>query len=432
MAKKTESEIQQQENNTISLFNASMGSSIKEPIPIKHWYDIGNYALNYICSKKLRAGLPSGRIVCFDGLSGTGKSLFCCNVLKDKTIDVGVIIDTEGGGISRELLEYVNVNIKKVSILKASTFECYRTSKKNQAVETVAEKDMPQKLETDSYVYTEGVTYLVKKTLDTILYNPKLREKNIVIILDSIANLQSVRELNGTSDMGKKAQEIARFFRTFDNALERTGVLFCFTNKLYTNFGDEYHPWVASGGVNTLYNPSLTIRLAESAANADVSDSDIKDNRAGKTGAIGTDFKTLTASVIKSRFGTENKRAQFILEANTGLVKYSGLFKLLRDYELISQSGSRYSCPTLWSNSFYKKDFIEKFIQNEDENVDKLQAALDEWEEASRTNKLNRISSNDIPLDDTREEDGVEEDSVEGLVENPDSMTNDMISAIER
>ena len=51
------------------------------------------------------------------------------------------------------------------------------TSKKNQAVETVAEKDMPQKLETDSYVYTEGVTYLVKKTLDTILYNPKLREK---------------------------------------------------------------------------------------------------------------------------------------------------------------------------------------------------------------------------------------------------------------
>ena len=176
----------------------------------------------------------------------------------------------------------------------------------------------------------------------------------------------------------------------------------------------------------------MTIRLAESAANDDVSDSDIKDNRAGKTGAIGTDFKTLTASVIKSRFGTENKRAQFILEANTGLVKYSGLFKLLRDYELISQSGSRYSCPTLWSDSFYKKDFIEKFIQNEDENVDKLQAALDEWEEASRTNKLNRISSNDIPLDDTREEDGVEEDSVEGLVENPDSMTNDMISAIER
>lgn len=419
MAKKVETTGE----NIMDLFNASMGDSIKEPEPVKHWFDIGNYAINYIASKHLRAGIPSGRITCFDGLSGTGKSLFCCNILKDPTIDLGIIIDTEGGGVSRELLEYVGVDIRKVNILKASTFECYRTNKKNQAVETVAEKDMPAKLETDQYVYTEGVTYLVKKIVDTVTYNPKLRDKNIVVILDSIANLQSVRELGGTADMGKKAQELARFFRTFDNTLERTGISFIFTNKLYTNFGDEYHPWVASGGVNTLYNPSLTIRLAETAANDDMSDAELKKNKEGKTGALGTDFKTLNASVIKSRFGTENKRVQFVFEANAGLAKYSGLFKLLKDYGLIIQSGAYYSCPTLWEEKFYKKDFISKFIQNESENVDKLQTALDAWEENQRQEKLGKLGSDvDSMIDDDNAEAEVDDNSVD---------VNDMISALE-
>ena len=419
MAKKVETTGE----NIMDLFNASMGDSIKEPEPVKHWFDIGNYAINYIASKHLRAGIPSGRITCFDGLSGTGKSLFCCNILKDPTIDLGIIIDTEGGGVSRELLEYVGVDIRKVNILKASTFECYRTNKKNQAVETVAEKDMPAKLETDQYVYTEGVTYLVKKIVDTVTYNPKLRDKNIVVILDSIANLQSVRELGGTADMGKKAQELARFFRTFDNTLERTGISFIFTNKLYTNFGDEYHPWVASGGVNTLYNPSLTIRLAETAANDDMSDAELKKNKEGKTGALGTDFKTLNASVIKSRFGTENKRVQFVFEANAGLAKYSGLFKLLKDYGLIIQSGAYYSCPTLWEEKFYKKDFISRFVQNESENVDKLQAALDAWEENQRQEKLGKLGSDvDSMIHDEIAEAEIDENSVD---------VNDMISALE-
>lgn len=410
-------------DNIMDLFNASMGDSIKEPYPVKHWFDIGNYAINYIASKHLKAGIPSGRITCFDGLSGTGKSLFCCNILKDPTIDLGIIIDTEGGGISRELLEYVGVDIKKVQIMKASTFECYRTNKKNQAVETVAEKDMPSKLETDQYVYTEGVTYLVKKIVDTVTYNPKLRDKNIVVILDSIANLQSVRELGGTADMGKKAQELARFFRTFDNTLERTGISFIFTNKLYTNFGDEYHPWVASGGVNTLYNPSLTIRLAETAANDDMTDAELKRNKEGKTGALGTDFKTLNASVIKSRFGTENKRAQFVFEANAGLARYSGLFKLLKDYGLIEQGGAYYSCPTLWDTKFYKKDFIPKFMENESENIDKLQVALDAWEENQRQEKLNKLGTDvDAIIDDENAEAEVDENSVD---------VNDMITALE-
>ena len=100
------------------------------------------------------------------------------------------------------------------------------------------------------------------------------------------------------------------------------------------------------------------------------------------------------------------------------------MFKLLKDYGLIIQSGAYYSCPTLWEdNKFYKKDFISKFIQNEEENVDKLQTALDAWEENQRQEKLGKLGSDvDSMIDEENAEAEVDENAVD---------VNDMITALE-
>lgn len=414
------------ENDIMGLFNASMGEMLEDNAPVPYWYDWGNYALNYICSKNLRYGLPASRIFAIQGTSGTGKSLFCCNVLRDSNIDMAFIIDTEGGGLNKELLDYAGVDISKVRILKAHTFECYKTNKKNQVIEQVAEKDMPKKLETDQYVYTPGVTYIVKSIIDTIVYNPSLKSKKIVIILDSLGNCQSVREIGGY-DMGSRSVQIGRFFRTFDTLLNKTNIAFIFTNKLYQDINNTsmYGPtYVAAGGQSVIYNPSITIQLAETAATDDATDADIKKNKEGKQGAGGTSFKTLTASVIKSRFGCENRRCQIMLETATGVSRLSGLFKLLKDYGLIEQTGSYYSCKPIWGDiKFFKKDFITKFKENEDENIDKLQIALNEYEKALREEKLKELQESITP------EDNEDSDDVNDLV-NVDS--NDMISAIEK
>lgn len=424
----------------VEMMKKGMGESVKEVSPVRNWYDVGNYAINYIMSKNLKAGIPASRIVCFDGLSGTGKSLFACNVAKNKDLDLIIIIDTEGGGIGYELLDYVGADLSKVVLLKANTFESWRIKKSTQKIERVAEKDVPAKLETKDYVYYEGATLIVKKIMDNITFNKELREKKILIILDSIANLQSVRELNGTADMGTRAVELGRFFRTFDTRIESTNSLLIFTNKLYTNLGNEYVPYKAAGGENAIYNPSVTLRLSTTSVTDDKKEDEIKENRDSKRKALGANFKTMVASVIKSRFGTEGKSSQFLMETTVGLVRHSGLFKLLKDYGIIkSTGGSWYSCePLFGEKKFQKKDFVNKLLEGdkEPEKIEILQKALDKREEEIKLEKnkaVEHISDDESELENLEDkEPKTTKDILEDLdAELKDNLRNDIAEDTE-
>lgn len=59
------------------------------------WYDIGNYALNYIMSRRFRGGVAAGRVTGFEGLGSTGKSLLAVSVIKDPQLEMCVVIDTD-------------------------------------------------------------------------------------------------------------------------------------------------------------------------------------------------------------------------------------------------------------------------------------------------------------------------------------------------
>jgi hypothetical protein len=166
---------------------------------IKTWYDWGVYALNYICSKNLFGGVPAGRVSGIESLSGCGKSLMCASLMRDPKIDYVIIIETEGGGHSAELLEFAGVDPNKIRIMKANTFASYKITKKTQKIEEIHDKELPQaksKWETDSYVFIEGATSKIRRFIYSIMFG-KIK-KNILIILDSLGNMQSVRGLSGT------------------------------------------------------------------------------------------------------------------------------------------------------------------------------------------------------------------------------------------
>jgi hypothetical protein len=101
---------------------------------VRHWFDTGVYALNYAWSKNLFYGYPVGRITSIDGLSGTGKSLLLSSAMKDPTVDYIFFIETEGGGASIELFKFAGVDVSKVKMKKASTFESYRINKKDPSI----------------------------------------------------------------------------------------------------------------------------------------------------------------------------------------------------------------------------------------------------------------------------------------------------------
>lgn len=397
------------------------------------WYDIGNYALNYIMSRRFRGGVAAGRVTGFEGLGSTGKSLLAVSVIKDPQLEMCVVIDTEGGGNSQELMEFAGVDLSKVRILKAHTFTSYRRSKKNGKIEEVADKDIPQKLETSEYIYVEGVIFLMKKLLNAFAYTPKLKDKKILIILDSIANLQSVRELNGGYDMGKKAQEVGAFFRTFDNTLEQTNVAFIYTNKLYTNFNNPYDPWVAVGGENVFYNSSLIMRLSGTAESHDITAAELKDDKAMKNTSLGTTYQTLKGFVRKSRFGTHRRTAQFMIDSQFGVTRYSGMFKLLKDFDIIQGGSTWFTLPALWDDKkFYKKDFLGLLKEDEEANIDKLQIILDETEEKMKKERGEYVESGAVDIDESQDFQS-DVDSLENLLDtNEDDLIGEVIRDVEK
>jgi hypothetical protein len=389
---------------------------------VKIWLDSGIYALNYICSKSLYGAIPVGRVSSFKGLTGTGKSLMLASLMKDSQIDYILVIETEGGGSSKELYEFAGVDVSKVRMLKANTFGNYRVNKKNpKKIEEVADGKMPDKKDGKEWIYVEGITFMVKRFLDIINFN-KI-QKTILVILDSLGNTQSVRELGGTKDMGARTQDISTFFRCFDNAFEKSNIAFCFSNKLYTNIGNQYVPFVESGGVSAVYNPSISIELADTSESDDVTETEMKKERLRRKTALGSSIKTIRARVAKSRFGTELRTCRFLIDMAVGPAKYSGLFGLLKDFGVIKKaSGSYYSLKELWVENFYRKNFIAKLKEDEEENIKKLQELLNRREEEILTGKQEIQVSEDV--ESFEEEDGeLNEEDVHDLKK---EMTRDL------
>jgi RecA/RadA recombinase len=390
---------------------------------VKNWYDTGIYSLNYAMSKNLKYGIPAGRITSYTGLAGTGKSLLAASAMKDPQLDIILLIETEGGGHAKELIEFAGVDSNKVRILKANTFACYKINKKNSKIEEISDDKFPVTRDTPEYLYVEGATRMIKRFIHALDFTPKLKEAKILMVLDSLGNLSSVRELSGGFDMGARAQDIGGFFRTFDVAFEKTNIGFLYTNKLYTNIGNIYDPFKESGGVNVEYNPSLSIRFADTSSTDDKTDAEIVEEKERRKTSLGSSIKTIRATVTKSRFGTELRNAWFLLDFSVGPVRLSGLFTLLKDFGVITGAKS-YSIKG-WNNdkSFFKKNFLNLVLQNEKENIEIFQSLLEKAEAEIKEKKSN-LQVNDLSeISETDEE----EENVNSL----DSMILSMEKDVE-
>lgn len=405
----------------------------KTDTSIETFYDSGVYALNYICSKNMFGAYPKGRIIGIDGLSGTGKSLLAATAMRDPKVDMVVIVESEGGGHSQELLEFAGVDKSKVRILKASTLVSYKLNKKTGEVEEIGDKDIPKNKDTDKYLYVEGAGYLIRKLANLVQFN-KI-EKNILIILDSLGNMQSIRGLGGGFDMGKRGQDMTNFFKNFDNEFEKSGITFIFTNKLYQSMALNGPQYVATGGESPIYNSSLYIRLSETVDSDEVTDAERKDEKERRRTSLGSSMKTIKAKVIKSRFGTEFRNIPFMFDFAVGPVRLSGLFRLLKDFGVIKSSGGAwYEAEGIIDKKFYKKDFVNIVLEDEENLIKKFQEALEVKEkEIKEARKGIQVNDEDEFVDPiTGEPSEVETREVSNEdVGNLDDMKSQMIKDME-
>ena len=290
----------------------------ENPAEISDWISTGSSILDLAISNRPHGGLPVGKMVEFNGLEGTGKSLLSAHVVADtqKKGGIAVVIDTENAA-APDFWKSLGVDLSKLLYVQCETVE-----------------DIFEKME-------QMIAIVRKSNKDRIL----------TIIVDSVAAASTKVELE--SDHGKdgyatgKSIIISKAMRKITTMIGRQKVLTVFTNQLRQNinamaFGDKY---VVSGGKSLAYHCSVRVRL----------------NNTGKLKkgeeVIGNECK---AVVVKNRMGPPQRQASFDIYFDSGIADYGSWIKVLKENNLVKQGGAYYTYKkddgTEWK--FQSKDFV--------------------------------------------------------------------------
>lgn len=243
---------------------------------IKEWIPTGSYILNAAMSGDLFKAIPTGRVVTFAGTSGAGKSFLACSCCREaqKMGYTPIYMDSEGA-IDATFVKRLGVDPSKLIIKQVSTIS-----------------------ETSRFI---------ANTLDALQAQEDEygRHQNVIMVLDSLGNLTSDKEMQDTKDGNNKrdmtkAQEIKALFRVNATALARLQVPLIVVNHVYAAVGAYVPTNIQSGGSGIAYNSSLTIELST----AKLEDKDNEKAASQRQGAD-TAVKTgvlVTAKSTKSRF----------------------------------------------------------------------------------------------------------------------------------
>ena len=290
----------------------------ENPAEISDWISTGSSILDLAISNRPHGGLPVGKMVEFNGLEGTGKSLLSAHVVADtqKKGGIAVVIDTENAA-APEFWKSLGVDLSKLLYVQCETVE-------------------------DIFEKMEQMIGIVRKSN---------KDRILTIIVDSVAAASTKVELE--SDHGKdgyatgKSIIISKAMRKITTMIGRQKVLLIFTNQLRQNlnamaFGDKY---VVSGGKSLAYHCSVRVRL----------------NNTGKLKkgeeVIGNECK---AVVVKNRMGPPQRQASFDIYFDSGIADYGSWIKVLKENNLVKQGGAYYTYKkddgTEWK--FQSKDFV--------------------------------------------------------------------------
>lgn len=291
----------------------------ENPADISDWISTGSSMLDLAISNRPHGGLPVGKMIEFNGLEGTGKSLVSAHICAEtqRKGGIAVVLDTENAA-APEFWKSLGVDLKNLLYVQTDTVE-------------------------DIFENIEKMIGIVRKSN---------KDRILTLIVDSVAAASTKAELE--SDHGKdgfatgKSIIISKAMRKITTMIGRQKVLTVFTNQLRQNlnamaFGDK---WVVSGGKSLAYHCSVRVRL----------------NNTGKLKkgeeVIGNECK---AVVIKNRMGPPQRQASFDIYFDSGIADYSSWIKVLKENNLVKQGGAYYTYKkddgTEWK--FQSKEFVE-------------------------------------------------------------------------
>ena len=274
-----------------------IGDEITDKLKPKDYIFSGSYLLNCLITADPFKGLPSNKIIQLAGDSSTGKTFLSQELVinaQKQGYEV-VYIDTEGAQDAEQLVKR-GIDLNKFMIVPQNTVE------------------------------------EVQFTLMSILEGVDPEKDKIMIVLDSLGNLSTKKEVEDTiSDSNKKdmtrAQEVKKLFRLLALRSSYKQVPVIIINHTYST-QSFISKVVVSGGKGAAYGATTTIILSKS-----------KDK--DKDGNVnGVFLKAKTDQ--KSRLARENMVANLYVSYAKGLDKYYGLTEIAEACGYLKKESKKY------------------------------------------------------------------------------------------
>jgi recombination protein RecA len=336
------------------------------PTIVKEWVGTGSTMLDLAISNRKYGGFPVGRVSEITGLEQSGKSLLAAHALLNtqKKGGLAVYIDTENA-IATEYLTAIGLNLKDMLYIPLETVED------------------------------------IFETVDVIIDKVRSSDKDrlVTIVIDSIAGASTKTEMAADFDKDgyatAKALIISKAMRKITNLIGRERICLIITNQLRQKlnapaFSD---PWTTPGGKGIPFHASVRLRLSSIGA--------IKAKREGRDEIVGSRVK---AKLVKNRCGPPLRECEYEVYFDSGIDDYSSWLTVMKEHNLVSQSGAWYSWTDKRSGEvikFQSKEFVEKIMSDAelydivyDEIADKVIMKYKKLDEA----RIDDVTLSDEPL----------------------------------
>lgn len=315
--------------------------------PPKYWMGSGNYVLNKILSGSFMRFIPQGRIVCFAGPSGSGKSFLAANAARESQKEGAFVvpIDSENA-LDDDFMSAVGVDVKsdKYMYVSANTIEdCKKTVSKiisGYEIEYSEDKDAPKML-------------ILIDSVDMLLSGAEEEQFKKGIV---------------KGDMGQRNKQLKSMLRSFVQAIKNLNISMIVTHQVYKNqdLMNGEGLWIIADAIK--YSLSQVVLLTKLK---------LREKTTKETTGI-----RMKCEGYKTRFTRPFQTVTIEVPYEEGMDPYNGLLEVAVEMGIIIQKGAWYQ---YGENKFQSKKFDRKLkesvLKECESHRNKFLEALDEDED---------------------------------------------------
>ena len=309
------------------------------------WIDTGNYALNYLISGQFDRGIPLGRVTCFAGESGSGKSFICSGNLVKQAQKQGIlpiILDSENA-LDSDWLSALGVDVSEDKLMRFGV----------SMIDEVA----------------KFVSEFMKGYKDQYSDIPYEERQKVLFVIDSLGMLLTPTDVDQfdkgelKGDLGRKPKALTALVRNAVNLIAGNPVGVVATNHTYAS-QDMFDPDdKISGGQGFIYASSIVVAMRKLKLKEDEEGNKISDVRGIRA----------ACKVMKTRFSKPFESVQVKIPYESGMDPFSGLIELFEKAGLLVKDGNKLK--------YIQPDGTEIKEFRKNWNPEKLQIIIDDFQD---------------------------------------------------